>query len=235
MKFDPPIRRLSVFAGSRPPAILPAIGSPAASNPSARLRSALAAGRLRRRSDRGPAMPITPPSDKVAYTAWKEWTKFGRATVVYGGHGQRLHQPPRHDRAQRAAEQHASATIGALCGRPQWNGSLGQALVGRLRHLGDGPVGLQRRRSSRATAATAATSRRSTIASAPRAAHRSGSTRRTNTSPKPGDLVCSGSAGPTWRCAPIRAPRIAASTTPPPTAISSPTCAAAMSTQSAAT
>eukprot|EP01034_Spumella_vulgaris_P018647 gene18647-23836_t len=26
-----------------------------------------------------------PPSDKVAYTAWKEWTKFGRATVVYGG------------------------------------------------------------------------------------------------------------------------------------------------------
>ena len=26
-----------------------------------------------------------PPSDRVAYTAWQEWTKFGRSTVVYGG------------------------------------------------------------------------------------------------------------------------------------------------------
>src|SRR5262249_18933014 len=27
-----------------------------------------------------------PPSDRVAYTAWQEWTRFGRSTVVYGGH-----------------------------------------------------------------------------------------------------------------------------------------------------
>ena len=26
-----------------------------------------------------------PPSDRVAYTAWQEWTRFGRSTVVYGG------------------------------------------------------------------------------------------------------------------------------------------------------
>jgi len=25
------------------------------------------------------------PSDRVAYTAWQEWTRFGRSTVVYGG------------------------------------------------------------------------------------------------------------------------------------------------------
>jgi len=26
-----------------------------------------------------------PPSNRTAYVAWQEWTRFGRSTVVYGG------------------------------------------------------------------------------------------------------------------------------------------------------
>lgn len=33
----------------------------------------------------GPGYADRPPSDPVAYTAWQEWTRFGRSTVVYGG------------------------------------------------------------------------------------------------------------------------------------------------------
>ena len=27
-----------------------------------------------------------PPSNRTALVAWQEWTRFGRSTVVYGGH-----------------------------------------------------------------------------------------------------------------------------------------------------
>src|SRR5438128_2326872 len=37
-------------------------------------------------ADRSSGYADRPPSDKVAYTAWQEWTRFGRSTVVYGSH-----------------------------------------------------------------------------------------------------------------------------------------------------
>src|SRR4051794_13820590 len=27
-----------------------------------------------------------PPSNRTAFVAWEEWTRFGRSTIVYGGH-----------------------------------------------------------------------------------------------------------------------------------------------------
>src|SRR5260370_42291198 len=36
-----------------------------------------------------------PPTNRTAYVAWQEWTRFGRSPVVYGGHA---HVLPTHYR-----------------------------------------------------------------------------------------------------------------------------------------
>src|SRR5262249_60883252 len=62
-----------------------------------------------------------PPSDRVAYTAWQEWTRFGRSTVVYGGHARRYGK--RNGGSQRSAPlaREISRSWGSL-GRPDRNG-----------------------------------------------------------------------------------------------------------------
>ncbi len=99
MKFVDPSLSTFVFAGSRP------IAQPPPRSVTGCQRSFCLSSSLRSPSQAAAAvdraLPIARPSDKVAYTAWKEWSKFGRATVVYGGQANRLHQPTRRHRAQR--------------------------------------------------------------------------------------------------------------------------------------
>ena len=62
-----------------------------------------------------------PPSDRVAYTAWQEWTKFGRSTVVYGG---QVNGYVNRSGVSERSEPLASK-IGdywGSCGHPNWNG-----------------------------------------------------------------------------------------------------------------
>ena len=120
-----------------------------------------------------------PPSDKVAYTAWKEWTKFGRATVVYGGQANGYTNRPGMTERSEPLSSRVGEYWGA-CGRPQFprdgrHGSYLSALYDRERGSRSAPFVLH----------------------APN-----------EYSPKPGDLVCSGSAGSTWRYAdPLTAQR----------------------------
>ena len=80
-------------------------------------------------------------------------------------------------------------------------------MVGRVRRLGDEPLRHHAPASSRATAATAAISPRSTTASS-RGGRAAFTLHAPNEySPKPGDLVCTGTAGPTWRHADSRTAR----------------------------
>ena len=54
---------------------------------------------------RGTGYADRPPSDRVAYTAWQEWTRFGRSTVVYGGHaGAYVNRSGVSDRSDNPAE-----------------------------------------------------------------------------------------------------------------------------------
>jgi hypothetical protein len=75
---------------------------------------------------------------------------------------------------------------------------LEQALVGRLRHLGDGAVRLQRlgfpRDGRHGAYLSALYDRERASRSAPFRLHAPN-----EYAPKPGDLVCTGTAGPTWR------------------------------------
>ncbi len=147
-----------------------------------------------------------PPSDKVAYTAWKEWTKFGRATVVYGGQANGYTNRPGMTERSEPLSSRVGEYWGA-CGRPQWKGTsdkpwsgafvtwvMVQSGYGSSQFPRDGRHGsylsalYDRERGSR---------------SAPFVLHAPN-----EYSPKPGDLVCSGSAGSTWRYAdPLTAQR----------------------------
>ena len=94
------------------------------------------------------------------------------------------------------------------CGHPEWNGrTSGRPWSGAFVSWVMSQVRLQRRATSRAPAATAPISPPSTIAvraarGAPFALHAPN-----EYSPKPGDLVCTGTAGPTWRHADPRTAR----------------------------
>ena len=147
-----------------------------------------------------------PPSDRVAYTAWQEWTKFGRSTVVYGGHaGGYVNRAGVTERSEPL-----SSKIGdywGSCGHPNWDGRTSKPWSGAfvawtMAHSGipasefprDGRHGgylsalydRQQQRGGRAPF----------VLHAPN-----------EYSPKPGDLVCTGSSGPTWRHADSRTAR----------------------------
>ncbi len=138
--------------------------------------------------------------------------------------GQRLHQPSRHDRAQRAALEPRRRILGRLRAGRSGTGNFRQALVGRLRHLGDVQSGYSASQFPRdgrhGSYLSALYDRERASRSAPFLLHAP-----SEYSPKPGDLVCSGSAGRSG-ATPIRAPHTAASTTRRLIATSSPTCAA---------
>ena len=62
-----------------------------------------------------------PPSNRTAYVAWQEWTKFGRSTVVYGGVANGYSN--RNGVTERSEP--LSSRVGdywGSCGHPEWNG-----------------------------------------------------------------------------------------------------------------
>lgn len=147
-----------------------------------------------------------PPSDKVANTAWQEWTRFGRATVVYGGQANGYTNRGGMSERSEPLASRVGEYWGA-CGKPEWNGrTSGKPWSGAFvawvmsrsgysvadfprtgRHGGYLAALYDRQKASRGAAF---------LLHAPN-----------EYSPKPGDLICTGSAGPTWRYADSRVAR----------------------------
>ncbi len=147
----------------------------------------------------GSGVDDRPPSDKVAYTAWKEWSKFGRATVVYGG--QTNGYTNRAGMTERSEP--LSSRVGEYwgsCGRPQWNGTSDKPWSGAFVTwvmVQSGYSASQFPREGRhGSYLSALYDRERASRSAPFLLHSP-----SEYSPKPGDLICSGTAGPTWRFA----------------------------------
>ena len=204
-----PLRRCSCLLAAARPAFLPRVRSPAASDPSARPRC-MDAGRLRRqRASDGGGYAERPPSDRVAYTAWQEWTQVRPLDRGLWRQRQRLHQPQRRHRAQRAARQPGSATTGeaaaiptgtaAPSGKP-WSGAFVAWVMSRS--------GISRQRLPARPAGMAGYLAALYDHAAQRRARRAFALHAPNEyAPKPGDLVCTGTAGPTWRYADPRTAR----------------------------
>lgn len=144
-----------------------------------------------------------PPSDRVAYTAWQEWTKFGRSTVVYGGHGNGYVN--RNGVTERSEP--LASKIGdywGSCGHPDWNGRTtskpwsGAFVAWVMSRSGVSASDFPR--DGRHGGYLAALYDRE---------HRGGRPpfllhAPNEYAPRAGDLVCSGTAGPTWRHADSR-------------------------------
>ena len=146
-----------------------------------------------------------PPSDRVAYTAWQEWTKFGRSTVVYGG--QANGYVNRSGVTERSEP--LTSKIGdywGSCGHPSWNGRSSKPWSGAfvawtMAHSGISASDFPR--DGRHGGYLAALyDRQQRGGRVPFVLHAPN-----EYSPKPGDLVCTGSAGPTWRHADSRMAR----------------------------
>ena len=143
-----------------------------------------------------------PPTDKVALTAWNEWTKFGRSTVVYGG---RANGYTNRTGISERSEPLASRVgeYWGTCGHPNWNGRTsnkpwsGAFMSWVMAKSGYTPQ--QFPRDGRHGSYLAALYDREKQRGAPFYLHAP-----SEYSPKPGDLVCTGSAGPTWRHADSR-------------------------------
>lgn len=147
-----------------------------------------------------------PPSDRVAYTAWQEWTKFGRSTVVYGGHANGYVN--RSGVTERSEP--LSSKIGdywGSCGHPNWNGRnssrpwSGAFIAWTMAHSGVSAADFPRdgRHGGYLAALYDRQQKGGRTAFALHAPN--------EYAPKPGDLVCTGSAGPTWRHADSRTAR----------------------------
>ena len=147
-----------------------------------------------------------PPTDRVALTAWQEWTKFGRSTVVYGaqanGYTNRAGISERSEPlASRVGDYWGS------CGHPDWNGRTsgkpwsGAFVAWVMAKSGYSASAFPRDGRHGGYLATLY-DREHASRGAPFLLHAPN-----EYSPKPGDLVCSGTAGPTWRYADSRTAR----------------------------
>jgi len=143
-----------------------------------------------------------PPTDRVALTAWQEWTRFGRSTVVYGG--QANGYTNRTGVSERSEP--LASRIGdywGTCGKPDWNGrTSGKPWSGAFVSwvmAKSGYTPQQFPRDGRHGSYLAALYDREKQRGAPFYLHAPN-----EYSPKPGDLVCSGTAGPSWRYADSR-------------------------------
>src|SRR5262245_21446238 len=68
----------------------------------------------------GPGYADRPPTDRVAYTAWQEWTRFGRSTVVYGGRaGGYVNRSGVSEHSEPLASK--IGDYWGSCGHPNWN------------------------------------------------------------------------------------------------------------------
>jgi hypothetical protein len=146
-----------------------------------------------------------PPSDRVAYTAWQEWTKFGRSTIVYGGHANGyVNRSGVNERSEPLASK--IGDYWGSCGQPGWNGRTSSkpwsgAFVTWVMSR-SGVSAAEFPRDGRHGGYLAALYDRGRRGRAPFVLHAPG-----EYSPRPGDLVCTGTAGPTWRNADPRTAR----------------------------
>lgn len=141
-----------------------------------------------------------PPSNRTALVAWQEWTRFGRSTIVYGGNSGGYTN--RNGVSERSEP--LSSRVGdywGSCGHPEWNGRTssrpwsGAFVSWVMARSGAGPGVFPpagRHGQYLATLYDREMSGRSTafLLHAPN-----------EYSPKPGDLVCSGTQGASWRYA----------------------------------
>src|SRR5262249_28090757 len=137
-----------------------------------------------------------PPSDRVAYTAWQEWTHFGRSTVVYGGHaGGYVNRSGGSERSGPFASKIRG--YWSSCGPPDWERPTpkpwSSAFVAWVMAHSGIPAS-EFPRDGRHGAYLASlydnehhSRRPAFVLHAPN-----------DYAPKPGDLVCSGTTGPTW-------------------------------------
>lgn len=147
-----------------------------------------------------------PPTDKVALTAWTEWTKFGRSTVVYGGHANGYtNRTGISERSEPLASR--VGEYWGTCGHPNWNGRTSNkpwsgAFVSWVMARSGYSAAAFPRDGRHGGYLAALYDREHASRGAPfvlRAPN--------EYSPKAGDLVCSGSTGPTWRHADSRTAR----------------------------
>jgi hypothetical protein len=156
-------------------------------------------------SDRG-GIDEPAPSNRTAYVAWKEWTRFGRSTVVYGGGANgHLNRAGVTERSEPL-----SSKIGdywGACGHPEWNGR------NSSRPWSGAFVSWVMSQSGVSASAFPRAGRHGEYLSAlyDRTHGRRGASFALHTpneyAPKPGDLVCTGTAGSTWRNADPRTAR----------------------------
>ena len=153
-----------------------------------------------------------PPSNRTALRRLAGMDPFRALHGRLWRRRQRLYQPRRHERAQRAAEQPGRRLLGKLRPSRMERPDLGPAVVRGVRVVGDDQVRRQPERLPAAPAATASISRRSTTASTAAAARASRCMRPTNMPPR--KATWSAPARPARPGAtPIRAPRGGGSTT----------------------
>jgi len=62
-----------------------------------------------------------PPTNRTALVAWQEWTRFGRSTVVYGGHANGYSNRNGVDERSEPLTSRVGS-YWASCGHPEWNG-----------------------------------------------------------------------------------------------------------------
>ena len=187
--WQPPRRCSSHATDFRLPAILPIV-----------FAICLALAGCGSASRTGTGYADRPPTDRVALIAWQEWTKFGRATVVQGGHaGGYVNRPGITERSEPL-----SSRVGdywGVCGRPEWNGRTSSrpwsgAFVSWVMVRAGYSAADFPRDGRHGAYLSALYDRERASRSAPFRLHSP-----TEYLPKPGDLICTGSAGPSWRYA----------------------------------
>jgi hypothetical protein len=141
----------------------------------------------------------SPPTNRVANVAWQEWTKFGRSTIVYGSGNANgyMNRPGLNEHSEPL-----SSRVGdywGSCGHPEWNGrSAGRPWSGAfvswvMARSGIGPRDFP-----------TAGRHGAYLAEIYAREHSSRPTEFAlhapyEYTPRPGDLVCSGTAGSSWR------------------------------------
>lgn len=140
-----------------------------------------------------------PPTNRTALVAWQEWSKFGRSTVVYGAAANGYIN--RYGVTERSEP--LSTRVGdywGSCGHPEWNGRTssrpwsGAFISWVMRHSGVSQRDFPPAGRHGAYLAT--------LYDHERAGYSGFRLHAPNEyAPKAGDLVCSGTAGPSWRYA----------------------------------
>ena len=140
-----------------------------------------------------------PPTNRTALVAWQEWTRFGRSTVVYGGSANGYTN--RNGVSERSEP--LSSRVGdywGSCGHPEWNGrTSGRPWSGAFVSWVMGHSGVSQREFPPAGRHGAY------LAALYDHEHAGNMSFRLHApaeyAPKAGDLVCTGTAGASWRYA----------------------------------